>query len=320
MYATHIVDFREQRALTLQSPNRRKMDQTEFSIFAQEYIDVWRRNRKDYAAYKNALKHFHTFETSRGITFLTNQIGCDLLIQFHSFMQLQKGLKMSTASGIIVKIKYLLNRAYDEGWDVCNSFRETRVSPGETFAIALTTLQIDQLLFYDNLSERDKEIRDMFIFMCLSGLRYSDARMIGPEHIHGDIITKKMQKTKKTVHVPIDSGIKKILERNDGRPPHARSAQHFNSRIKKICEWAKLTDLIHYEIEIAGDVKMVSARLCDMISSHTGRRSFVTNNFEKGNGVDVIKPMTGHASADCLLRYYKQSGEKNARILAAKAS
>jgi len=320
--ACNIVDMRVHRARRLQSEYRRKMEPVEFVSWSSDFLEEYRSEKRGRAAYMNALKHFRTYEEYKGRrAYMSNQISCETLIEFHCFLQRDKGLKMSTSSGIIGKIKYLLNQVYIEGgYDVCNSFRETRVRAGEPFSIALTPMQIDQVLFYDDLSEQDREIRDMFVFMCFAGFRYSDATRIGPEHIHGDIIIKKTQKTKKTVHVPIHSGIRKILERYGGRLPRARSAQHFNWRIKQICEWAGLTDIVHFETEVAGEVVMISKRMCELISSHTGRRSFVTNEFDKGNGVDVIKPMTGHSSADCLLRYDKRSGEKNARILAAKAS
>jgi len=319
--ACQIVDMGVHRARRLQSEYRQKMEPTQFSDWSEDFIDEYRSEKRGRATYMNAVGHFRSFEEHKRRVYMSNQIRCETLIEFHSYLQQVKNLKMSTASGIIGKIKYLLNQVYIEGgYDVNNSFRETRVRTGETFSIALTPMQIDQVQFYDNLSAADKEIRDLFVFMCWSGFRYSDAKTIGPEHIHGDIITKKTKKTKKTVNVPIDPGIRKILNRYDGGLPPPRSAQHFNWRIKQICKWAGLTDIIHYEIEVDGEVEMISKPMYKMIASHTGRRSFVTNEFEKGNGVEVIRPMTGHSSADCLLRYNKRSGEKNARILAAKAS
>ncbi len=122
------------------------------------------------------------------------------------------------------------------------------------------------------------------------------------------------------MYVPIDIYVREILDRHGGKLPEARTAQHFNYAIKKICETAGLTEVLVYEDNVAGDVVMKKVRKCDIISSHTGRRSYVTNQFKRGNGVDKIQPVTGHQSISCLLKYNKQSKKDNARMLAAVAS
>lgn len=318
--AYNIYDLKDQKIKNLQSDYRKGMPSRAFAPFAFEYLEAFRSYRKDYSSYVNAIKHFESFEIHIGRKFQTNQIGCDLLIQFHSFLQLTEKLKLSTASGIITKIKYLLKRAYDEGWNVNNSFRETRVSAGETFSIALSPKQVARIYYFQGLTKKDEEIKDMFIFLCCSGLRYSDAINVRPEHIHGDIIIKKTQKTKTTVYIPIDGYIKEIFDKYGGQPPKARTAQHFNEYIKRICEQVGLTTNVSYETEVGGDVKMVTTRICDAISSHTGRRTYITNEFRKGNGIEKIQPVVGHKSVACTMRYNKLSKLQNAKILAAIAS
>lgn len=131
----NVIDMSVHRARRLQSDYRQKMEPVEFVDWSILFIEEYRNEKRGRSTYLNAANHFRSFEEYKGRTYLSNQVRCETLIEFHSYLQLVKKLKMSTSSGIVGKIKYLLNQVYIEGgYDVNSSFRETRVRPGETYA------------------------------------------------------------------------------------------------------------------------------------------------------------------------------------------
>ena len=125
-------------------------------------------------------------------------------------------------------------------------------------------------------------MRDLFVFGAWVGLRFSDFSNIKPENIvksdddyYIKIIT---QKTKELVIIPCNPVVLEIFEKyknNSNKLPKAISNQKFNDYIKEVCELAELTE----KGRLSSRPK---ERLCDLISSHTARRSFATNYYLQG--------------------------------------
>lgn len=57
-------------------------------------------------------------------------------------------------------------------------------------------------------------------------------------------------------------------------------------------------------------------RFCDLISTHTARRSFATNAYAAKVPISSIMAITGHSSEKTLRRYLKQQAEDKAVIAA----
>ncbi|KAB5286527.1 tyrosine-type recombinase/integrase, partial [Bacteroides stercoris] len=55
-------------------------------------------------------------------------------------------------------------------------------------------------------------------------------------------------------------------------------------------------------------------RFCDMLLSHTARRSFATNAYKAGVPLPSIQAITGHSSEAQLRRYLKLDAEEKAVI------
>ena len=55
-----------------------------------------------------------------------------------------------------------------------------------------------------------------------------------------------------------------------------------------------------------------SSRFCDLVRSHTARRSFATNAYKAGIPISSIIAITGHAREEGLRRYLKIQAEEKA--------
>jgi len=159
--------------------------------------------------------------------------------------------------------------------------------------IYLDREQIAKLYYYDNLTETEKIIRDMFVVNCETAFRISDMRTLSMEDVRDDYITKKTKKSGfiKTQSVPLSGTVREILERYNGQFPHCYHENVVNKKIKEIAGQAG--------IERAGE-----------ISNHTARRSFITNMIDAGYKIRQVANMLGVSVAVIEKAYYKNNSVK----------
>lgn len=217
---------------------------------------------------------------------------------------------------MVIKLKYLLGKAYLNGWAVDDSYTDAKVRENESTHIYLKEKEIARLYYYDGLTKKQEEIRDLFIVGCMTGQRYSDYSRISADNIKGDNIIILQKKTKNKAVVPMTDYVREIFNKYNGQLPEARCIQYFNKAIKVICRKAGLTDLVTYEEDQGGEIVMVKKEKCDMVSSHSARRTFITNTISDKIPENMIMKLTGHKSSACFMRYNRMTLEDNARALA----
>ncbi|MBC7523933.1 MAG: hypothetical protein H7239_05795 [Flavobacterium sp.] len=142
-------------------------------------------------------------------------------------------------------------------------------------------------------------------------------------------ITLTTQKTKQKVVIPIHKQVKFIIDSNNGELPTPLSDQKFNEYVKEVCETVGITQMV----EGAKNKKIVLKektettpeeaiyrketgifRKCELVTSHTCRRSFATNLYGKLPN-KVIMAITGHTTETQFLSYIKTTNEEFAEIL-----
>lgn len=135
--------------------------------------------------------------------------------------------------------------------------------------------------------------RDMFLFGCWTGFRYSDMRSFTLDDIvemNGKTrIKKKQQKGGKEVFIPLLKQVKPYLKE------HTLSNPELNEYIKKVAELAELED-------------------AQLIVAHTSRRSFASNLYRANVPMHSIMRLTGHKKVSTFLRYVKITPEEHAEL------
>jgi integrase len=161
-------------------------------------------------------------------------------------------------------------------------------------------------------NERLTKIKDIFVFGCLTGLRYSDISRIGKLNFTTinksgsplsiiDVITKK---TGERVNVPLHDIAKDIIKRNGGTLPRVPSNQKYNSYLKELCEFAEMTETVQLRKSVGGKSKVKESIKFENITSHTARRTFATIAYmEFKMPIVLIMKMTGHKSEKEFLKY-----------------
>lgn len=153
--------------------------------------------------------------------------------------------------------------------------------------------------------------RKWILIGCEIGQRAGDLLSLTPDNLRNELtgvyIDLRQQKTGKEITIKIiDPFILDILQNGF---PYSLSTQKLNKNIKKVCEKAGLNQLIQgkkYDKKIKRK-KLDFYPKCDLITSHSFRRSFATN-FYKKIPTPILINITGH-SKEILFREYLNKPE-----------
>lgn len=149
----------------------------------------------------------------------------------------------------------------------------------------------------------------------MTGQRYSDYSRLSSDNIKGDHIHIVQKKTKNKAVVPLTEYVKEIFAKYGGKMPRARCIQYFDKAIKGVCKKIGIDEIIVYEEERAGEIVVVKRPKYEMISSHTARRTFITNMNKNNVPSAKTRKCTGHKSTACFDRYDRMTLEENAKSL-----
>jgi len=281
---------------------------------------------QNYTATKGHLKKFDE-KTRYGVNF--DNINLDFFYKYIDFLKKNLKLSANTIAKDINVLKTVLRRAIKLKYTTNIAWQDDEfVYAGEdTDAVYLTEKEIIALYRYDfSDDKRLEQVRDLFVFGCFVGLRFSDYSNIRPENIveiEGELFIKlSTQKTKELVIIPCNPIVLEIFEKykdNPNRLPRTISNQKFNEYLKGnpnkggkgrvgVCQLAGLTEKGRLSTD-------PSLELWQCISSHTARRSFATNYYLSGFPTIDLMKITGHKTEKAFLRYIRVTKLDTARRL-----
>ena len=281
--------------------------------FIMEMVNKKNKSISYKSQYKVLMKHVNDFSEKYDCIIYTNSVTEDFIEDFIGYLR-DKNMRNNTVKGLIEKIKAMTKKAGNYGYAVNRTFDEISVPEEDTCSIALSMNDITRIYYYTGLTKKQEKIRDLFIVGCLTGMRYSDYSTLTSDNIQKDIIIKKTKKTGVTVHVPVHSYIKELLDKYNGELPKDISIQHFNRSIKTICKKIGLTDKVVFTRTVGHNIVTDTYEMWQVISSHTARRSAATNMYNSGRMKTLqIMLITGHTTEKNFFRYIKIGREENAK-------
>lgn len=257
--------------------------------------------------YRTVLGHLKEVEQQKKLPIDYNAITLDFLYKYITFLR-SKNLSQNAIAKDVQIIKTFMKKAVTlrESTNIWFQHEDFTATREETDSVYLTEKEVIDLYYYD-LSEnkRLESIRDLFVFGCFVGLRYSDYSDVKPENIvtvDGELFVKlKTKKTGDLVIIPCNPIVLQIFhkyEHNPNRLPKSISNQKFNQGIKEVCQSAGLIE----EGRLSTEPKK---QLFNCVSSHTARRSFATNLYLEGFPVIDLMKITGHKTERAFMKYIK---------------
>lgn len=274
--------------------------------------------------YRNLLKHLEAYQVKRRkrLNFDNIDDGFNADFTAHLFAS---GYADSYAHKQLSTLKMFVRLAEKRGISKGSPFLSVKmmVSKRSKDTVYLTETE-QQILFDLELDPRLGRVRDLLLLGCLTGQRFSDFSIINPANIqpieHGgksvECLVIRQKKTSNKVILPLTHPmLRAILERNGWRAPKAISSQKLNTYIKELCELAGFNQELEITRYQSGKQVKMKERKFNLISTHTGRRSFATNAFKQGLPVKEIMQFTGHTTMESFMKYIRTTTEESAVIL-----
>ena len=236
-------------------------------------------------------------------------------------MTVNKKLSNNTIGKHIKTLKTFLNEATEQGINSNIKFRSKRFRAAreDTDSIYLTEEELDQIYNLDlSNNKRLEKARDLFIVGCWTGLRFSDFTQISRHNNKGDQIKIKTQKTGREVVIPIHQTVKEIMSKYNSQNnlPPSITNQKLNVYIKEIGKKVPaLKSKVSFSYTMNGLKIKTEKEKYNLITTHTARRSFATNNYLIGVPTYTIMAITGHSTEKAFLRYIKVTPDQHAKIL-----
>lgn len=196
--------------------------------------------------------------------------------------------------------------------------------------IALTEEQIEILYKLTDLTDEETVARDMFCLQCWTGVRVSDLSQVlcsaNLKTIEGEVFTIfRPEKTKNSKNlraiIPLSklfpAAIDIVKKYLDKTPRFIKSRKNnYNELIRTICRHAQFNETRTKTIDSGRGKHSETVPLWQLISSHKGRHSFVTNCKKRGIPENEIIKMTGHATTVQIKKTYDNTdAEDNALLL-----
>lgn len=162
-------------------------------------------------------------------------------------------------------------------------------------------------------------VKDIFLFLCSVGCRFSDIKYFKLNHFNFDkelgMFSWIQQKTDKRVNVPVNFISGNIfIKYSEGKSLSQSlfpsiTIQGFNRTLKKLLKDLKFNRLVTYPKKIGSKVVDTEDRfLWELISSHSGRRTFIKNMIDMGSmDYQTIMSMSGHKTFSEFQKYVSVS-------------
>ena len=286
---------------------------TEYEIFKcfEEYIEKGKLTKtpntiKGQMTVKNYLDYFCK-ENGYSISF--ENIDDAFFEHLRDYSYETKKMKQNYFAKVIKVLKSFLNWATEKGYNTNREFEKFRAAEHDIDIVYLSFDELMKLYEKDFDNDRLSQVRDFYCMGCFTGLRFSDLSKLHLANISEDHIVLSIQKTKTQNHaIKLNKYAKAILGKYKGtiyEPLPIISSQKFNEYIKECCELAEITQSFTIHWFVGNKKKSLTQPKCKFITSHTARKTFITNSLLLGMEPKAIKKIANIKKDAVLDKYMK---------------
>ena len=261
--------------------------------------------------YNTTISRLKKFESHTNKEYVLTDVDLTFHSKYLKFAINNLGLSNNSIQSDFKKIKTVCLDARDRGQDI-NKQVESRkfgLSSEKTSFVTISEDELKRIKLFKG-SNHLENARDWLIIGCWTGCRVDDLMRLSNDNIHINtkgqrFIRYTQSKTNKQVDLAIHPDVQEILDRLNGFP-RPISDQKFNDYIKKVCKDEKvgMSFLIQGTRQNPKTHKRETGMFekWQLIRSHTCRRSFATNHYNKISNKLIMK-VTGHSTEAMLLNY-----------------
>ncbi len=262
--------------------------------------------KEKFAAVKNHLTNFR-----EGLTFeFFDERG---LNDYVGYLRDVKEMRNSTIGKQLSFLKWFLRWAFKEGVHQNNAYDnyKPKLKSTQKKIIFLTWDELNRLREFKIPSNKQalERVRDVFLFQCFTGLRYSDVFNLRRSDIKGDHIEVTTVKTSDSLIIELNNHSKAILDKykdvafeNDKVLPVITN-QKMNDYLKELAKLAGIDEPIRQTYYKGNErIDDVTPKYA-LLGTHAGRRTFICNALALGIPPQVVMKWTGHSDYKAMKPY-----------------
>ncbi|MCI3937592.1 site-specific integrase [Chryseobacterium aahli] len=249
------------------------------------------------------------FCNDSGISISFEQVNSVFFETLMEYAYKEKEVKQNYFAKIIKVLKSFLKWSEEKGFHSNRDYEKFVAAEHDIDIVYLTFDELMKLYNHKFDTDRLSHVRDFYCMGCFTGLRFSDLSKLHLANISEEHIVLSIQKTKTQNHaIRLTKYAKEILAKYKGtiyEPlPHI-SSQKFNDYIKECCELAEITQPFTVHWFVGNKKETLTLPKCKFITSHTARKTFITNSLLLGMEPKAIKKIANIKKDVVLDKYMK---------------
>ena len=283
-----------------------------FQVFDDFVEDCGRQNNwtdstfEKFAAVKNHLTNFR-----EGLTFeFFDERG---LNDYVGYLRDVKEMRNTTIGKQLSFLKWFLRWAFKKGVHQNNAYDsyKPKLKSTQKKIIFLTWEELNKLREFEIPAAKQAldRVRDVFLFQCFTGLRYSDVFNLRRSDIKGDHIEVTTVKTSDSLIIELNKHSKAILDKykdvafEDNKVLPVITNQKMNDYLKELAELAGIDEPIRQTYYKGNErIDEVTPKYA-LLGTHAGRRTFICNALALGIPPQVVMKWTGHSDYKAMKPY-----------------
>ena len=261
---------------------------------------------EQFTAVKNHLMNFRD-----GLTFeFFDEKG---LNDYVTYLRDVKEMRNSTIGKQLSFLKWFLRWAFKKGVHQNNAYDsyKPKLKSTQKKIIFLTWEELNKLREFEIPAAKQAldRVRDVFLFQCFTGLRYSDVFNLRRSDIKGDHIEVTTVKTSDSLIIELNKHSKAILDKykdvafEDDKVLPVITNQKMNDYLKELAELAGIDEPVRQTYYRGNErIDEVTPKYA-LLGTHAGRRTFICNALALGIPPQVVMKWTGHSDYKAMKPY-----------------
>lgn len=173
--------------------------------------------------------------------------------------------------------------------------------------IFLTMDELERFMSVD-MTPVKREFAEAFCFCCFTGLRYSDLSDLRWSQVKDSCIEIVTKKTHDLITIELNNFSKEILSKkirgnDEDKVFYVTNNADFNKAVKEIAKKAKIEDPVKIVTYSGAERITTTLPKWHYITSHTPRKTFVTNALSLGISPTIVMKWTGHKNFKAMKPY-----------------
>ena len=216
----------------------------------------------------------------------------------------KKGLKNSSIRKNLDNLKWFLRWATEKGYNKELAFTtfQPKLKEVKNTVVYLTWDELMLIYNFTPLSTRSnlEKVKDVFCFCCFTSLRYSDVANLKRSNVFEDYILVTTIKTYDTLRIELNKYSKAILEKYKDEEYENNLAlpvisnQKMNDSLKELGEMCGIDAPVSITYYKGSERIDEVYKKYELLTTHCGRRTFISNAIMLGIPPEVVMKWTGH--------------------------